>query len=396
MLRTFAYMLLLGILLCGAGASSQVPSTTQPQAKVELLYCKGQNLMPMLLATDQIDGYFAWQPCLSIAEKSGIGKTVVLSRDFPPGWQDHPCCILVASNRLLDEQLDLVSAFCYLNILAVQWVRDNPKASTQITEDWLMGDRDYAIGENVISSQEVFEDSRPTLVFSTEPNDAWRRSMNRLTAQMISLLGTSTGDQISFQNISLFDPRPHRAARAMIPSGKLGSPSPMQQRLLIGYLMIDHMAPLFAAVKNWKYFNDSYGIALKPQGDAIRPSTLDLIVEGEKVAEVELVSAPTGQTLMTLMNQGCLDMAYCGITPAIGSILLGGEEKIILPVQNEGSGLVLQPDSNVRSWEDFVALARDRSAKGRPLKLGDPDLGTITDVILQVAFNESGIQGVKA
>ncbi|MGD0951335.1 MAG: ABC transporter substrate-binding protein [Methanotrichaceae archaeon] len=123
---------------------------------------------------------------------------------------------------------------------------------------------------------------------------------------------------------------------------------------------------------------------------------LDLVVEGEKVAEVELVTAPTGQTLMTLMNQGCLDMAYCGVTAAIGSILLGGKEKIILPVQNEGSGLVLQADSNVRNWEDFVALARDRSAKGRPLKLGDPDLGTITDVILQAAFNESGIQGVKA
>jgi NitT/TauT family transport system substrate-binding protein len=363
---------------------------------VELLYCKGVNLMPMLLATGQIDGYFAWQPCLSIAEKSGIGKSVVPSKDFPPGWQDHPCCILVASNRLLDDHLDLVSAFSYLNILAVQWVRENPKASTEIAADWLMGSRNYTLGESAIPSQEVFEDSRPTLVFSTEPNDAWRRSMDGLIAQMISLLDTSTGDQIDFQNISLFDPRPYSTARAMIPSGKIISPRPMQQRLLIGYLMIDHQAPLFAAVKNWKYFNDRYGIALKPQGDANRPSMLDLVVEGEKVAEVELVTAPTGQTLMTLMNQGCLDMAYCGITPAIGSILLGGEDKIILPVQNEGSGLVLQPDSNVRSWEDFVALARDRSAKGRPLKLGDPDLGTITDVILQAAFNESGIQGVKA
>ncbi len=123
---------------------------------------------------------------------------------------------------------------------------------------------------------------------------------------------------------------------------------------------------------------------------------LDLVVEGKKVAEVELVTAPTGQTLMTLMNQDCLDMAYCGVTPAIGSILLGGSEKIILPVQNEGSGLVLKQNSNVRSWEDFVALARDRSEEGRPLKMGDPDLGTITDVILQAAFNESGIQGVKA
>jgi NitT/TauT family transport system substrate-binding protein len=396
MFRIFAFTLLLGILLCDAGSSAQSLSATEAPAKVELLYCKGVNLMPMLLATGQIDGYFAWQPYLSMAEKSGIGKIVVLSRDFPPGWQNHPCCILVASDRLLADHLDLVSAFSYLNILAVQRVRENPKDSTEITADWLMGSRNYTLGQSAMPSQEVFENSRPTLIFSTEPNDTWRRSMDGLIVQMIRLLDASTGDQIGLQDISLFDLRPYNAARAMIPPGKLDSPRPMQQRLLIGYLMIDHQAPLFAAVKNWKYFNDRYGIALKPQGDAKRPSTLDLVVEGEKVAEVELVTAPTGQTLMTLMNQGCLDMAYCGITPAIGSILLGGKEKIILPVQNEGSGLVLQADSNVRSWEDFVALARDRSAKGRPLKLGDPDLGTITDVILQAAFNESGIQGVKA
>jgi len=389
-------MILIGIFLCDAGSSAKSLSATQAPAKVELLYCKGVNLMPMLLATGQIDGYFAWQPYLSMAEKSGIGKTVVLSRDFPPGWQNHPCCILVASDRLLDDHLDLVSAFSYLNILAVQWVRENPQASTEITADWLMGSRNYTLGESAMPSQEVFEDSRPTLIFSTEPNDAWRRSMDGLIAQMISLLDTSTGDQIGLQDISLFDPRPYSSARAMIPPGKLDSPKPMPQRLLIGYLMIDHQAPLFASVKNWKYFYDRYGIALKPQDDAKRPSMIDLVVEGQKVAEVELVTAPTGQTLMTLMNQGCLDMAYCGVTPAIGSILLGGKEKIILPVQNEGSGLVLQADSNVRSWEDFVALARERSARGRPLKLGDPDLGTITDVILQAAFNESGIQGVKA
>ena len=35
--------------------------------------------MPMLLATKQVDGYIAWQPFVSIASKSGIGKVVALS-----------------------------------------------------------------------------------------------------------------------------------------------------------------------------------------------------------------------------------------------------------------------------------------------------------------------------
>ncbi len=263
MLRIFATIVLLGIFLCDAGFSTQFLPTAETPAKVDLLYCKGVNLMPMLLATDQIDGYFAWQPYLSMAEKSGIGKTVVPSQDFPPGWKNHPCCILVASDRFLGDHLDLVSAFSYLNILAVQWVRENPQLSMEITADWLMGSRNYTLGESAIPSQEVFENSRLTLVFSTEPNETWRRSMEALVVQMIRLLDASTGNQIGLQDISLFDLRSYNAAKAMIPPGKLDSPKPMQQKLLIGYLMIDHQSPLFAAVKNWKYFNDRYGIALK-------------------------------------------------------------------------------------------------------------------------------------
>jgi NitT/TauT family transport system substrate-binding protein len=73
--------------------------------EVELLFCKGQSILPMLLTTGQIDGYVAWQPYLALAEKSGIGKVVALSRDFPPDgtWHNHPCCVLVASNDILQN-----------------------------------------------------------------------------------------------------------------------------------------------------------------------------------------------------------------------------------------------------------------------------------------------------
>lgn len=396
MRRTFAVLLLFVIFLLYAGFLVQISYASEAPAKVELLYCKGVNLMPMLLATGQIDGYFAWQPYLSMAEESGIGKIAVTSRDFPPGWRNHPCCVLVASDRLLENHLDLISAFAYLNIIATQWVCENPDQSIDITEDWLMGGRNYSLGGGAISSYDVFKDSRSTLIYSCEPDDAWKRSMNALIIQMAHLLDKSSDNKDDIMNISFFDPRPYNAARTMLSSSKLSSPKNLENRLVIGYLMADHEASLFAAIKNWRYFNDHYGIALKPQDQAIRPQVLDLIVNSEKVAEVHLVTAPTGQTLTTLMEQDCMDMAYLGITPAIGSILLGGKEKIILPVQNEGSGLVLRADSNVTSWKDFVLLAKARSAAGRPLILGDPDLGTITDVIMQLAFNKSGIQGVKA
>ncbi|MGA9099780.1 MAG: ABC transporter substrate-binding protein [Methanotrichaceae archaeon] len=247
----FAVTVLLGIFLSYTGFSAQPSMATGTPAKVELLYCKGVNLMPMLLATGQIDGYFAWQPYLSMAEESGIGRIVVASKDFPPGWNNHPCCVLVASDRLLENHQDLVSAFSYLNMRATQWVCENPKASTEITANWLMGSRNYTLGEGAISSQEVFEDSRQDLIFSCEPNEDWWRGMEALIAQMARLLDYPADGQAAVKNISFFDFGPYSAAKTMLNSGKLSSPKPLEHRLVVGYLMIDHQAPLFAAIKNW-------------------------------------------------------------------------------------------------------------------------------------------------
>ena len=160
--------------------------------------------------------------------------------------------------------------------------------------------------------------------------------------------------------------------------------------------MIDHQAPLFAAVKNWPYFQQEYKIALMPVLGIKRPRYLELMINGQKAADVELISAPTGQNLMTLMEQDNLDTAIVGITPAIGSISLGCEARIIQPVQNLGSGLVLATASGAEDWDDFVSLAKASFALGRPLKIGDPDLGTITDVIFQDALRASGLRGVRA
>ena len=59
--------------------------------------------MPILLSTNQIDGYIAWQPYVSVATESGIGQLVTYTKDFPPvpEWNNHPCCVLTARNDLV-------------------------------------------------------------------------------------------------------------------------------------------------------------------------------------------------------------------------------------------------------------------------------------------------------
>ncbi len=376
-------------------------------AEVELLFCKGQSILPVLLTTGQIDGYVAWQPYLSLAEKSGIGKVVALSQEFPPEgvWHNHPCCVLVASNEILQNNPDMAMAVSVILLSGDDYAKEHPEALPKITTDWLMGDRDYLLGSRIISPISLFNQSLSTFVFSSEANREWNDSAQILVDRMGDILNTidSVQHNGSQTQVSEFmDLGPYCRAVNWIASGgnassyHSNSSNPGNNLIRIGYLMIDHQAPLFAAVKNWQYFQKRWGIALKPVEDLNRPRYLELIINGQKAADVELISAPTGQNLMTLMEQDNLDMAIVGITPAIGSISLGCEARIIQPVQNLGSGLVLATASGAEDWDDFVSQAKASFAQGRPLKIGDPDLGTIADVIFQDALRASGLQGVRA
>jgi ABC-type nitrate/sulfonate/bicarbonate transport system substrate-binding protein len=391
-------------------ASEKVNRTDKGLAEVELLFCKGQSILPVLLTTGQIDGYVAWQPYLALAEKSGIGKVVALSRDFPPygAWHNHPCCVLVASNDILQNYPDMAMAMSVILLSGGDYAQEHPETLSRITADWLMGDRDYLLGSHVISPISLFNQSISTFVFSSEANGDWNASAQILVDRMGDILntiddGNSTLHKGSKTQVSEFmDLGPYyRAVNWIASQGKassyLSNSSKHGNNLIrIGYLMIDHQAPLFAAVKNWRYFQKRYGIALNPALDLKRPRYLELMINGQKAADVELISAPTGQNLMTLMEQDNLDMAIVGITPAIGSISLGCEARIIQPVQNLGSGLVLATASGAEDWDDFVSQAKASFAKGRPLKIGDPDLGTIADVIFQDALRASGLQDVRA
>jgi ABC-type nitrate/sulfonate/bicarbonate transport system substrate-binding protein len=381
-------------------SSENVEVAGVPPAKIELLYCKGQNLLLMLLETAQVDGYVAWQPCPAQAEVGEMGKIVNFSQDFPPNgfWHNHPCCAIVAKDALLEDQISLLTSLCAMNMLSTQWVNDNPDQSIDITSEWLMGGGNYTFGDQSMPSTEVFKNSFSSSVFSCRPDENWIKSAKVLVLYMNDLLNTMEGINASgYEDSNFFDLRPYTNALKMINGSEPAIPNPVKYKLRIGYLMSDHLAPLFVAIKEWKYFQDEYGMALKPKDEeAMRPREIEFIVNGEVVAEIELSTASTGQTLMTLIEQNCLDMAYVGIPPALGAIGLGCKAKIILPIQNQGSALVFPLDSPVNSWDDFVSLARSRSIQGKPLRIADPDLGTIADAIFQSALKAEGIECVKA
>lgn len=392
---------------CLAVPASESPNSSYESpnssyvAEVEILYSKGVSLMPMLLATGQIDGYIAWQPYVSLAEECGAGKVVSLTRDLPPAgsWIGHPCCVFTSSSDLISTHPDIVSAMCALNIYATQYIKDHPSESDEIEAHWLMGDADFTFGDVSVSSRRLIDRSGPTLSFSADPSDKWKESASKfIDLQDRSMASEYTRPGIGKNKSEFFDFGPHDEAEGMVSRSKIVTPQPLGRDLGIGCLMGDqHHTPLVIALKKWQYFNDTYGIALKPDSEgASRPSAADLIVNGKTVARFSLISAPAGAQLMTLMEQGCIDMAYVGIAPAIGAIRLGADIKVIQPVQNEGSGLVVSNGSPARNWSEFVSWARERYSRGRPLRIADPQVGSIQDLLIRYALIEEKIRAVPA
>jgi hypothetical protein len=179
----------------------------------------------------------------------------------------------------------------------------------------------------------------------------------------------------------------------MIGEKKIVTPAKLNKQVGIGYLKGDmHGASLLIAVKEWKYFNDTYGIAIKPRDPtAAKPEICDLIVNGVTVAELKLVAADAGPQLMQMEATDLVGMGYAGVPPAIGSIDKGSPIKVLMPINTEGSGLVAIKGSPAHDWNSFISYAGQRSASGKPLKIAAPSKGSIQDVMLQYSLKSSGV-----
>lgn len=385
---------IVAIALVTAGCTNPNPPA---ENSVSVIYTKGTGPMPTLLATDQIDGYIAWQPFVEVAPLAGIGKVLIYSGDLPPAgrWVNHPCCVFVARQEVIDNSPDLTNALTAALIYSTQYVNDHPNESAEIVADWLAGKGNFTYGNISVSSVEVLKQAFPTVKFVNEPTDKWKNdTLEFVYAQRE--LGVLTGSLVnttdSESKALLFNTNPYYAAQSMIQSGTITTPPAQKETIGIGYLMSDHDAALFVAVKNWKYFEDTYGIAIKPRDQtASRPDTADLIVNGQPIAELKLISADAGPQLMQLAATNIIQYALVGNPPAIAAIDKGTPIKIIMAVNEEGSGVAISTDAPANDWESFVQWAKTRSGEGQPLKIAAPGKGSIQDILLRYSLEESGL-----
>jgi NitT/TauT family transport system substrate-binding protein len=294
---------------------------------------------------------------------------------------------------------EIVDSMAAVTMLSTQYVNDHPNESAEIVADWLAGKGNFTYGDISVSSVDVLARAFPTVKFTNEPSESWQNGQLEFVyalREMQLLTGSLQNSSDPQMKELLFDTGPYERAKQQIDAKQFVTPPAVQQQLGIGYLMSDHDASLFVAVKNWQYFNDTYGIALKPRDPSMtRPDLVDLIVNGQTVATFKLVAGDAGPQLMQLASTNTVQFAYAGNPPTMSAIDKGTPVKILMALNNEGSGLVVSTNSPANDFPSFVQWAKDRADAGKPVVVAVPGTGSIQDILIRYALEESGLE-VKA
>jgi NitT/TauT family transport system substrate-binding protein len=353
-----------------------IPKTSQ-QPTVYLLYSTAGS-MPQLLTTDQIDGFFVWQPYVAMARQGGMGKILTYSEDLPPNhyWADQPCCVLVMSNRFIVQNPEQARMLSLLTTAGIQYVNDYPDQSEQYTAGWIFGSGDLLIAGKYLDPLTIEQESFPTLHFVNE--SSLPQSYNRSLTQNLTVAAPGLTIPGSFSTLAT--------------GGTQVSPSVELPLIRFGYLATDHDAPLFVLAADPDFFHDNYGLALNPvYPEYERPTLFNLVSGNTTVAKVQLIPEQSGGGLMTIMGQGAIEVAYVGSTPANLQIGFGNPAQVIQPLHTGGSALVVANTSPCNDWQDFTVLARQSSSAGNPLIIATVQ-SSIQETMIREALETDGFE----
>jgi len=126
-----------------AGNPIAIPGFSTVQDLLLRLAWENQNLKPDLLKTivvkppemgealrqGSIKALVAWEPFPTLAISSGTGKILISSHEI---WPGHPCCVLIASGKILREHPGLEDVLKKINREAIDFIRSNPEEAVKI------------------------------------------------------------------------------------------------------------------------------------------------------------------------------------------------------------------------------------------------------------------------
>ncbi|WP_308775167.1 ABC transporter substrate-binding protein [uncultured Bilophila sp.] len=130
------------IVLEGALTQAGLKVTLDPSdmdADVLLVDLKETSNLLASLTAGQVDAVVGPSPFPEVAQTKGIGKVLVNLADLPPAgqWANFPCCVGVASEDMLKNHPDVVSAFVELIKRTNKWCNEHQQEAGEIAAKWI-------------------------------------------------------------------------------------------------------------------------------------------------------------------------------------------------------------------------------------------------------------------
>lgn len=91
-------------------------------------------MLPSTLASKKVDGYIAYEPYVSIAPYTDVGKVLMYSEDIMPG---HPCCVIVARQDFIDQHPQELQTFLDIHKNSTEFVKGNKNESANLVSEEL-------------------------------------------------------------------------------------------------------------------------------------------------------------------------------------------------------------------------------------------------------------------
>lgn len=350
---------------------------------VSLLYASAGS-MPQLLNTGQIDAFLIWEPVVSNAELSGLGKRIAVPADLPPPgkWDNEAINVLVLRNDVIEEYPDTAALLSALTTAAINRTQEDSALAENITAAWVFGKKPILTPVGSLQPLDVENHSFANLRFTADADPP----ESGIVQSVVSGETDHPYDPMSMINRSVA--RQGIQYLEGLPTPKPGTDIPS---LSIGYIpSTDNYAPLYVMVKDAQYFCNRYGFCLAPDKPAeSRPVQCTLLIRGTPAATIRLVPGQSGGGIMTTIGQKALDGAFVGSVPAELQMGLGNPSSIIQSINTGGSGLVVGSSAPPDDWPGFVRWAKDRSASGRPVVIATVQSSIQEDMVREAFAYEN-------
>jgi len=156
--------------------------------------------------------------------------------------------------------------------------------------------------------------------------------------------------------------------------------------LMIGHVGHDHHTALFVALDNASEYAMQSGISVKVVEDR---KFYELIDRGKKIADLEIVKVGGASKMPTALSQNVIEVGLGGVAPVLASADSGAPVKLIAPLHYKGDMFVVRPDFPVKTWKEFVTIAKTTD---KPLRIGYKNPTAVAKLVFEEALKHEGIK----